>query len=154
LGKAHHRKFTIGLIEKNFKTPVPISKLEHIARVAFEVTGMCPGEISLVVCDDAFISELNREYRKKNRSTDVLSFSMRDVVSGDTSDPVLGDIIISIQTAEVQACEEGTTIEEEFKILFTHGLLHLLGYTHDHRDDKELMKELTNEILAGVKGYT
>jgi probable rRNA maturation factor len=133
---------------------VPISELKHVARVAFEVTGICPGEISLVVCDDALISELNREYRKKNRPTDVLSFSMRDVMSGDTSDPVLGDIIISVQTAELQAREEGTTIEEEFKFLFTHGLLHLLGYTHDHRDDEELMMGLTNEILAGIKGNT
>jgi probable rRNA maturation factor len=115
---------------------------------------MCPGEISLVVCDDAFISELNRAYRKKNRATDVLSFSMRDVVSGDSSDPVLGDIIISVQTAEVQAREEGTTIEEEFKFLFTHGLLHLLGYTHDQRDDEKLMMGMTKEILAGIKGNT
>ncbi len=133
---------------------MPISELRYVAREAFVVTGMCPGEISLVVCDDAFISELNREYRKKNRPTDVLSFSMRDVVSGNTSDPVLGDIIISVQTAEVQARENGTTIEEEFKFLFTHGLLHLLGYTHDHKDDEERMMGLANEILAGIKGNT
>jgi probable rRNA maturation factor len=122
--------------------------------MAFEVTGTYPGEISLVVCDDAFISELNREYRHKNRPTDVLSFSMRDVVSGDTSGTVLGDIVISVQTAEVQAREEGTTIEQEFTLLFTHGLLHLLGYTHEHKDDEELMRGVTKEIMAGLKGNT
>jgi probable rRNA maturation factor len=113
---------------------------------------MKPGEISLVVCDDAFISELNQDYRKREGPTDVLSFAMREGELGDTADPVLGDIIISIQTTERQARENGKTVGEEFRLLFTHGVLHLLGYTHGNDEDAKKMQALTNMILGGKKG--
>ena len=152
--EAHEKTFFIGLTEKNGKIPVTASTLKEIAQTAFEVTGMGPGEISLVVCDDAFITGLNREYRRKNNSTDVLSFSMGGNGEDDEIIPVLGDIVISIQTAAVQARDQGTSVEEEFTFLFIHGLLHLLGFTHDHADDEKVMMDMTSEILSGIEGNT
>ncbi len=136
----------------NAKIPVPITELRHLARHAIRHAHMKPGEISLVVCDDAFISKLNLDYRNRQGPTDVLSFAMREGELGDTADPVLGDIIISMQTTERQARENGKTVEEEFRLLFTHGVLHLLGYTHDHEEDEREMHVLTNTILAGIEG--
>ena len=133
---------------------MPVSTLKKVAQTTFEVTGMPAGEISLVICDDIFIAELNREYRRKNRPTDVLSFSMDGNEVCNDANPVLGDIVISVQTAAVQARDQGTTIEEEFIFLFIHGLLHLLGYTHDHGDDEKVMMDMTSEILSGIKGNT
>jgi len=150
--ETHNKTFSIGLTEKNVKTPVPVSTLKEVAQRTFEVTGMRAGEISLVVCDDIFIAELNRGYRRKNNPTDVLSFSMDGNGMCNGIIPVLGDIIISVQTAAVQARDQGTTIEDEFTFLFIHGLLHLLGYTHDHGEDEKIMMGIASEILSGIEG--
>lgn len=88
--------------------------------------------LSVHLCDDAEIRELNRRFRKKNKATDVLSFE------GDSElfVPVLGDIVISIDTAHKQAEELGHTLLDELSVLFVHGLLHLLGYDHEKGDDE------------------
>jgi probable rRNA maturation factor len=127
-----------------------LSVLDRVTRRSFELTGKKRGEVSLLVCDDRFISELNRTYRNKPEPTDVLSFSMREGENSDIEDSTLGDIIISVDTAARQAREAGISQEEEFIQLYTHGLLHLLGFTHDGTENGKLMQSLTREILAGV----
>ncbi len=90
-------------------------------------------EVSLTLTDDEEIHELNRDYRKKDRPTDVLAFAMRE---GDLPSPnpgLLGDVIISVDTARRQRGKK--TLAEEIFFLWSHGLCHLLGY--DHRNDKE-----------------
>ena len=87
-------------------------------------------EVALRLCDDAAIHELNRDYRKKNKPTDVLAFAQREAATADQS--LLGDIIISVDTAKRQA-KKG--LYAELLHLASHGLCHLLGY--DHRDDEE-----------------
>lgn len=81
------------------------------------------GVVSVTLCDDKFIRRLNKQYRKKDCATDVLSFTMGE-------DNLWGDIIISIETAKRQAKEYGVSLPEELKRLAVHGTLHLLGYTH------------------------
>ena len=78
-------------------------------------------EISVVLCDDLFIQDLNRDYRGKDKPTDVLSFAQNDP-------DVLGDIVISLPTAARQAEAAGWPLENEIALLGVHGLLHLLGY--------------------------
>jgi probable rRNA maturation factor len=80
-------------------------------------------EVSLVFCDDAFIQELNRDYRGKDRPTDVLSFPQDDP-------RVLGDVIVSVPTARRQARAAKRRLATEVEWLYLHGLLHLLGYDH------------------------
>jgi probable rRNA maturation factor len=118
------------------------------------MTGMPEGEVSLVVCSDSFIATLNREYRQREGPTDVLSFAMREGALSSTHDPVLGDIVISVETAARQANEEGRKLEDEFLLLFVHGLLHLLGFTHEGEGDSREMQTLTENILMGVTGTT
>lgn len=79
---------------------------------------------------DAEIHALNRDYRGKDRPTDVLSFSLREGESGEMS-AALGDVVISLDTAVRQAAENGFTLAEEVDRLFIHGILHLAGYDHE-----------------------
>lgn len=95
-------------------------------------------EASLTLCDDAVIHALNRDYRKKDRPTDVLAFAQREAPGGGVglNPGVLGDIVISVETARRQAKGRGPDrVEREVVFLAAHGLCHLLGY--DHRTDRE-----------------
>lgn len=124
-----------------------IAKLEQLLQLAAEAEGITEGEVSLTFTDDEEIHQLNRDYRGIDRPTDVLSFAMQEdgvdeldiffeVESEDESDPIsgmLGDIIISVETAAAQSEEYGHSLEREIGFLFVHGFLHLIGY--DHQDD-------------------
>ncbi len=95
-----------------------------------------PLEVAVRLCGDAAIHELNRGYRKKNRPTDVLAFAMREGEGGALHPEVLGDIVISVETARRQARRPGRLgLYAELLFLASHGLCHLLGY--DHRSDAE-----------------
>jgi probable rRNA maturation factor len=95
-----------------------------------------PLEASLTLCDDAAIQALNRDYRRKDRPTDVLAFAQREAAGGALHPGVLGDIVISVETARRQARGRGQDrVEREVVFLAAHGLCHLLGY--DHRTDRE-----------------
>ena len=97
-------------------------------------------DIELIFVDDKEIQELNKTYRQKDKPTDVLSFPLEDMPGMP-----LGSIIISIDTAKKQAKEFGHSTEEEIKLLFIHGLLHLLGY--DHEVDNGEMREKEKEVI-------
>jgi probable rRNA maturation factor len=84
------------------------------------------GEVSVLLADDARLKELNRDFRKKNKATDVLSFPV-----GEGSNEIAGDLAISLDTAARQAEEFGHPLDKELRILTLHGLLHLAGYDHE-----------------------
>lgn len=106
-------------------------------------------ELSCVLVDDEKIHEINREYRKIDRSTDVISFALEDsdqfYVEGMPRN--IGDIFISIDHASAQAKEYGHSLKREMCFLFTHGLLHLLGYDHMKEEDEKEMFTLQKDIL-------
>lgn len=91
----------------------------------------CGLEVSLTVTDNAGIHALNREYRKVDRPTDVLSFPQFAADEPITAGSTLGDIVISLPKMAEQAREFGHSQQREFCFLFVHGLLHLLGYDHE-----------------------
>ncbi|MFW9333915.1 rRNA maturation RNase YbeY [Paenibacillus polymyxa] len=124
-----------------------ITLLNTLLEEAGKAEGVIDGEVALTFVNDDQIHELNRDYRGIDRPTDVLSFAMKETLDeeleiiyepteenplNDVPD-VLGDIIISVQTAQAQSEEYGHSIEREIGFLFVHGFLHLLGY--DHQDD-------------------
>ena len=98
-------------------------------------------EISVVICDDAFIQALNREYRQKDKPTDVLSFAQDDP-------NVLGDIVISLPIAARQADAAGWPLESEIALLAVHGLLHLLGYDDETASGAWEMQRRTEAVLT------
>ncbi len=104
-------------------------------------------EISLLITDDETIRKYNKEYRNKDRATDVLSFPMED-------DIILGDVAISFETAKRQSEEAEINIDREVAFLFIHGLLHLLGYDHEtSQEDEEEMFALQEKILKKLVDY-
>lgn len=102
-------------------------------------------DVSLRLVGDAEIRALNREYRRKDRPTDVLAFAQREGPAGALHAGVLGDIVISVETAQRQA-RRG--LYRELLHLASHGLCHLLGY--DHRDDAE--ERTMNARAAALRG--
>ncbi|MDK1021611.1 MAG: rRNA maturation RNase YbeY [Candidatus Hydrogenedentes bacterium] len=100
-------------------------------------------EISLLLCDDEFISRLNRQYRDKEGPTDVLSFE-QDGPEGS----VLGDVVISLETALRRSDGDRAGARKEVDLLFCHGLLHLLGYDHSTRSERERMTRKQAKYLG------
>ncbi|GLQ05205.1 endoribonuclease YbeY [Sneathiella chinensis] len=112
-------------------------------------------EISILLTDDPQIQDLNREYRGKDKPTNVLSFpdthlsaeTLEEAVRFD--EPLfLGDIAIARSTVEAEAKEQGKSLDDHFCHLLVHGMLHLLGFDHIEDDEAEEMEGLEVEILA------
>ncbi|MBA7563668.1 Endoribonuclease YbeY [subsurface metagenome] len=100
--------------------------------------------------DDKFIRSLNNKYRGIDKPTDVLSFSLQEgaIKSPEVeSDKLLGDIIISVETAQRQSDSLNHSVEKELTVLLIHGLLHLTGYDHEKDKDCKIMREKESEIL-------
>ena len=102
-------------------------------------------EISVVLCDDAFIRELNRKWRGHDEPTNVLSFP-----SGDdpASAPLLGDIVIAFATASREAVAAGKPLRDHVAHLLVHGFLHLIGHDHGEAAEAEVMEALERGTLA------
>ena len=115
--------------------------------------------MSVTLCDNNYIQELNRDYRKKDMPTDVLSFALEDDEDEEllaqmkkaTSIREIGDIIISYERAEEQAVDYGHSLYREMCFLFTHGVLHLLGYDHMDKEDEEVMFGIQKKILDDLE---
>ncbi|NLC54970.1 MAG: rRNA maturation RNase YbeY [Erysipelothrix sp.] len=110
-------------------------------------------DLSVSFIDDKQIRVINRDYRHIDKSTDVISFAMldsQDFVVQDNSDLDLGDIFISVETANKQAKALNQSVNREILFLFIHGLLHLLGYDHQKEEAEKVMIQLQEEILNEV----
>jgi len=94
-------------------------------------------EISLSFVDDEKIKELNKEYLGKDKPTNVISFSLREGEYSDINPQIMGDIIISIETAQRDALWGNLTVSQEIDFLIIHGILHLLGYNHRKYDQEK-----------------
>jgi probable rRNA maturation factor len=88
-------------------------------------------ELSILLCDDPTIHALNRQHRRRDRPTDVLAFALREGKPLRGAELLLGDVVISLPTAQRQARERDRSLWQEVTFLLAHGLLHLIG--HDHR---------------------
>ncbi len=112
----------------------------HLARLAQAIlssVGEASAALSLVLIGDRSMRRLNRQYRKKDRTTDVLAFSMREGPGPSSS--LIGDVVISVPTAMRQAGRMGRSLDEELSTLLVHGILHLCGYDHE-RSEREAQR--------------
>ncbi len=115
-------------------------------------------EISITLVDDPQIQSLNKQYLNKDRPTNVISFSLQEGDFGGVNPTLLGDIVISVDTALRDARKGNLSLEEELIFLVIHGLLHLLGYNHEgttpreagkmRKKEKELFDFLMREPLT------
>jgi len=147
-------------IDPDFADEVDAVRLEEIARrtLLLEDSGEAV-ELGLVVTGQEQIQALNREYRGKDRPTDVIAFYM---TAGEADDFVvppdglrhLGEVVISYPQAIIQAVDEGHAIMREVTILVIHGVLHLLGYDDETPELKQRMSAREQAILADIEGDT
>jgi probable rRNA maturation factor len=114
----------------------------------------CPkAEVSILVVDDDRIREINRDYLGKDRPTNVISFAMQEGEGGDISPSLLGDVVISAETAARDAAEAGQTFAGELYFLLLHGMLHLVGYDHERgtAEQARLMEAREREIFSEIE---
>ena len=150
----------MGLLVSNEQNVLPVTpELEALFKRIIEAVLRAEGEgeeaeVSLVLTDDGYIRELNRHYRFIDSPTDVLSFALREQAEGETEyqlnkdEWLLGDIVISLETARRQAREFGHSLERELGFLIIHGCLHLLGFDHETAEEREKMRQKEEGILT------
>jgi rRNA maturation RNase YbeY len=112
------------------RVPALARRLARRARRMLDVLGLGAAELSLVIVSDRVMHDLNREWRGKDRPTDVRAFAQGDGAA-PAPDGLLGDVVISVDTARRQAAALGHSLVVEADRLLVHGLLHLLGYDHE-----------------------
>ncbi len=103
-------------------------------------------EISILITDDAQVRELNRTYRGKDKATNVLSFPMQEGEFSDITPGLLGDVVISLETARSEAVQADISLEERMSQLLIHGILHLLGF--DHERGEAQARQMEEKSLA------
>lgn len=131
---------------------------ENICVVALEQAWTAPGgwdkgrpaEVSLVLSDDGHVQELNRDWRGKDKPTNVLSFPAEGDFPMPGAPRLLGDIILAQETVAREALEQGKRFDHHLSHLVIHGLLHLLGYDHIEEDEAQEMEALEIKLLASM----
>jgi len=134
--------------------------LEAVKKIACEIMAQekLPdnAELSLVFCDDDTIKDLNNNFRGKNEPTDVLSFPMTQnkFVNFEPETILLGDIVISLDTALKQANELKHSLATEITFLLIHGILHLIGFDHINEDERKVMLKRESDIFTKLNSKT
>ncbi|MCP1198805.1 rRNA maturation RNase YbeY [Notoacmeibacter sp. MSK16QG-6] len=108
-------------------------------------------ELSIVLTDSAAVHELNRQWRDKDRPTNVLSFPAFDLKPGDALPSMLGDIVIAREVVAAEADEAGKTFGDHLTHLIVHGFLHLAGWDHETDDEADAMEALEIAILVRLE---
>lgn len=126
-------------ISNETKRRVPKTLFDEILKRLPKAHPITQKSVELLLTDNETIQALNKQYRQKDYATDVLSFPW--------DGPSLGQIVISVDKTKEQAEELGQSFEEELKFLFSHGLLHLLGYDHETKKEEEVMLSKTYFLL-------
>jgi len=113
-----------------------------------EALALASTELSILVCDDQTIHDLNRAHRRRDKPTDVLAFALREGEPLSGAEQLLGDVVISLETAQRQADERDRTLWQEVTLLLAHGLLHLVGYDHRTVAEERRMNARADMLIA------
>lgn len=161
-----NRKMNLRIYFDNHQDKLPLTyRLKMLVREAIEATldyeqyGN-PCEVSVSFVDNGEIRDLNKKFRGIDRATDVLSFPLFDY-EGESEEPpvdemlgMLGDIVLSLEQASVQATEYGHSFEREVAFLTVHSMLHLLGYDHETSEDDEIEMRHRQSAIMDVMGLS
>jgi probable rRNA maturation factor len=137
----------VALTMRGRRAPALAGRLARTARRLLRALRLPDAELSLVLVSDRQMRALNRRWRARDRPTDVLSFAQQEGRGGAPAG-VLGDVVISVDTARRQAAERGSTVGREADRLLIHGLLHLLGYDHERSDAEARRMRRRERALA------
>ena len=123
-------------------------KIRQTASVILNALDYPDAELSILIVDDQQIAQLNRQYLNREGPTNVIAFPMRQGRFSDIAPNLLGDVVISADTARREAQSAGTSMQDRFDQLLIHGILHLLGYDHENTAaETQKMEAKTNELL-------
>jgi probable rRNA maturation factor len=136
-------------------TPPWLERARDFALAVLGRMGKDSWDLSILICDDAFIRGLNRQYRDKDEATDVLSFEQGDSYRdpGGTEPFLAGDIVISLDALARNAEEFGISRDEELRRLIAHGILHLSGLDHEDNDPSRPMLLLQEELIRDLSDF-
>src|SRR3990172_4603038 len=130
---------------------LPVRELKKTARRILQLLNQNQAELSIALVKNREIQQLNARYRHKNEPTDVLSFPLGGVLPEGMQ--LLGDVVISVEQAEIQARKRRRTLMEEMESLLIHGILHLLGYDHERsRRDAQIMRGMGKKLSRALCG--
>jgi len=146
----------IQIENKQTKIKIDRRKIRSTVRTILNIMDCANKELCISFVDDKTIQQLNKNYLQRDKSTNVLSFSMQEGQYGNINPNILGDIIISAETAQRDAEIGNLSLSEEIVFLIIHGLLHLLGFNHENTTkaqttkmrmkEKELLQNITSQL--------
>ncbi|MEH0021213.1 MAG: rRNA maturation RNase YbeY [Desulfobacter sp.] len=140
------------LIDNRQEAKLPTPQIRQKTEQILNALGCDAHEISIVVMDDPGIRELNNNFRGIDKPTNVLSFPMQEGEFGDITPGLLGDVVISLDTAENEAKQAGISTDERMSQLLIHGILHLLGFDHETGEtEAEQMEDKSLELLRLIE---
>ena len=134
-------------IINNYHEKIDIKNLNQLVDDIVKRFSLEEALFNIILVDNEYIHKLNKEYRNIDRETDVITFALEDDMDIQPEIRILGDIYISIDKAKSQAIEYGHSFKRELSFLIVHGILHLLGYDHQNKEDEKIMFELQDKIL-------
>jgi len=141
----------LALANKQRRHRIDRARLKRVAKLVMAAEGCEPDtELSAAIGDDAWIGDLNRQYRNTDAPTDVLAFPQD--ISPAGAGRLLGDVAISIETAERQAREAEHGVMDEVALLLAHGILHLTGWTDETPTQRRRMMRRVQELLRQAEG--
>lgn len=137
------------IISVEWDGDVDVEKLAKVVRAFRDAEGIEEGAlIDVLLTDDTTVAELNERYRGVRGATDVLAFETAPPETVKTDVWALGQVVISCDRAEEQAGDAGTGLDAELEELLVHGLLHLVGYTHEDEKTARVMAETAESVLS------
>jgi probable rRNA maturation factor len=121
----------IQIANRQKRHKIPFRRIRRNTRIILDALGHPEGELSILFVDDAQITEMNATFLKRKGPTNVLAFPMLEGRFAGLSPNLLGDVVISVDTAEREGLAAGLDLDERFTQLLVHGILHLCGYDHE-----------------------
>ncbi len=146
---------TVSLRNKQKKAAIDTNRLRRGLKRLLKELQRENGELSVLIVDDEQIRAINRDYLERDRPTNVISFAMTEGEGGNIHPELLGDIVISAETAMRDALAGDLPLMDEMEFLMIHGLLHLLGYDHENvgHEEAERMKRKEQELFSLLRHY-
>lgn len=127
---------------------ISLKKIKQTAQVVLDALDCPDSEISILIVDNPQIEELNQQYLNRQGPTNVIAFAMREGEFSGVSPHLLGDVVISTDTAAKEAQIAATSMEQRFNELLVHGILHLMGYDHETSEkDARVMEDKSKELM-------
>lgn len=136
--------------DRQRKAKLNLAWIKSLIDQALRFEGRPEAEVSVLLVDDEGIRELNRRYRGLDQPTDCLAFSQREGRDPEVNPNLLGDIVVSVETALVQSKTYKQSLKKEISLYLIHGLLHLLGYDDTEPSDRKRMSKRQEELLEKI----